>query len=214
MKHITLIAGIAVLAAVWGVAAFDLIGASFTRHMLTHVGVVAIAAPLLGTGLSGTRYDPSESVPLLFSPVIASLIDLVVVWLWHVPAMRELVAASTLAAVTEQASFLAAGLVLWLACLGGTGSAGTTRRNAAGAFGLLLTSVHMTLLGALLALAPRPLYGFEAVTCFGITLSGAQDQQLGGAVMLLVGSAAYAGGGLALLARVLRFSEPAEGASR
>lgn len=211
MKRAAAIAGVAVLAIVWGVPGLGLVDPSFTRHMLAHVGVVAVAAPLIGIGLSGGRYDVSEQMPVLFSPVVASLLDLVVVWLWHVPAMRALVAQSNSAAVVEQASFLVAGLVLWLACLGGRSRAGE-RRDAAGAFGLLLTSVHMTLLGALLALAPRPLYGFETVTCLGLTLSGSQDQQLGGAIMLFAGAVAYTAGGLALLARILRMPQTGDAA--
>lgn len=209
MRRAALTGGLAALALVWGGPLLGLAEASFTRHMIVHMGVVAVAAPLLGIGLAGSRLDPSPFVPVLFSPVVASLVDLVVVWLWHVPAMRALVAVSTPAAIAEQASFLAAGLVLWLACLSGPAAAGP-RREAAGAFGLLLTSVHMTLLGALLALAPRALYGTGAVTCFGVSLSPAEDQQIGGVVMLLVGAAVYTAGGLALLGRVLSPS-PAAG---
>ena len=61
----------------------------------------------------------------------------------------------------------------------------------------------MTLLGALLALAPRPLYGDAAVTCLGVVLAPAVDQQVGGTVMLAVGAAVYLAGGLALMARTL-----------
>lgn len=201
MRRLLLISGIGILAFAWSLPFFQ--EASFTQHMISHMAVVALAAPLLGIALSGTRFDPSDRVPVLFSPVIASLVDLVIVWLWHVPTMRELAGTSMIAAVAEQASFLVAGLVLWLACLG---SGGEEARRGAGAFGLLLTSIHMTLLGALLALAPRSLYGEGAVTCFGITLSAAQDQQFGGVVMLLVGAAVYLAGGIGLLARLL---EPA-----
>ena len=80
---------------------------------------------------------------------------------------------------------------------------------AAGAFALLLTSMHMTLLGALLALAPRPLFGEGTVTCLGLTLGAAQDQQLGGVLMLMIGGAVYLAGGLALVARLLSGRRPA-----
>jgi putative membrane protein len=102
----------------------------------------------------------------------------------------------------EQASFLAAGLLLWLSC---TATAGDRRSGsrAAGVFGLLLTSIHMTLLGALLALSSRPLYGLGEVTCLGLRLDAQQDQALGGVLMLLIGGAVYLAGGLVLLARLL-----------
>lgn len=61
----------------------------------------------------------------------------------------------------------------------------------------------MTLLGVLLTMSPHPLYGEDFVTCFGLSLSPGQDQQLGGIVMLLIGAAAYLAGGVALLAGVL-----------
>jgi putative membrane protein len=72
--------------------------------------------------------------------------------------------------------------------------------------------MHMTLLGVLLALAPRPLYGAGDVSCFGISLSAAADQQIGGVVMLMVGACAYLLGGIVLLAGLLRDGDalPAE----
>jgi putative membrane protein len=67
---------------------------------------------------------------------------------------------------------------------------------------LLLTSMHMTLLGALLALAPRPLYHRAPASM----PSALDDQHLGGAIMLLVGGLAYLAGGLGLTLDVLRAS--------
>jgi putative membrane protein len=61
--------------------------------------------------------------------------------------------------------------------------------------------MHMTLLGALLALSPRPLYshmeGYSELTAI-------DDQNLGGAIMLLVGGLSYLLGGLWLTGRLLR----------
>ena len=96
--------------------------------------------------------------------------------------------------------FLAAGLFLWLTSIGPPGN---PARDAAGAFALLLTSVHMTLLGALLSLASRPLYGVGDVTCFGLVLGAGEDQALGGVIMLMTGAAVYLAGGVFLLGRLL-----------
>ena len=148
------IAGLAAIALLAG-------GPSFTRHMLIHMGVVVVAAPCLALGLIGTRFDRLRPDRVM-TPITASLIELGAVWFWHVPALRRLADGSAFVATLELASFLAAGTLLWLACLG-TRQAGTAPRLA-GVVGLLLTSMHMTLLGALLALSPRPLYGAGDVT--------------------------------------------------
>jgi putative membrane protein len=100
----------------------------------------------------------------------------------------------------EQGTFLASGVLLWIAALGGT-PAQRAARVTSGVLGLLLTSMHMTLLGALLALAPRPLYA-HAHGAGG--LSALEDQHLGGTIMLLVGGAAYLAGGVGLMAGAMR----------
>lgn len=206
MKRMSFLLGLIVLAILW---CGPLLGAyrdSFASHMLAHMGVVAIAAPLLAIGITGSRFDlfSRSSVSV---PVIASVVELFVVWLWHAPAMRALAERSLLITGAEQASFLIAGLFLWLSCLGHDRS-DIAARSGAGAFGLLLTSVHMTLLGVLLALAPRPLYGFDDVTCLGITMSAQGDQQTGGVIMLAVGATVYLIGGVFLLGRLLSEHQP------
>ena len=100
-----------------------------------------------------------------------------------------------------------AGLFLWITAFAAPGE----RVHAAtGAAALLLTSIHMTLLGALLSLSPRPLYGLDEVTCFGTVLDAGQDQQLGGIIMLIVGAVVYLAGGVALVARLVAEPLPAD----
>ncbi|MBP2558368.1 putative membrane protein [Neorhizobium galegae] len=205
MKKAVLITGFVLLLALWTVLPLA-DRASFTVHMIAHMVVVAGAAPLIAIGLSGTRFDFLSSLPWL-TPIIASLIEMFAVWTWHIPALRALSETSSILAALEQLIFLGAGLALWLSCLGGA-AAGREERRLAGTFGLLFTSMHMTLLGALLTLSPRPLYGDGEVSCLGVTLSAAVDQQAGGVVMLLVGAAVYLAGGLALLARTLNAPLP------
>jgi putative membrane protein len=168
--------------------------------MLMHMGVVAVAAPILALGLAGGRLDPARKAPRLFAPVQASVVELVVVWAWHVPALHHAARQDTALRMLEQGMFFLAGVFVWLSAFGGDAS-NSRSRSAAGVLALLLTAMHMTLLGALLALAPRPLYahmeGFSA-------LAAIDDQHLGGAIMLLVGGVAYLLGGLCLTARLLR----------
>jgi putative membrane protein len=71
----------------------------------------------------------------------------------------------------------------------------------------VFTSMHMTLLGALFALAKRPLFVHAAEAP---AISALDDQQLGGVIMLLVGGASYLAGGLWLTAAILRRGTRAE----
>ena len=62
----------------------------------------------------------------------------------------------------------------------------------------------MTLLGVLLALASRPLYGGHGDVPTLSGLSPLQDQHLGGVLMLVFGGVSYLAGALVLLAGLLR----------
>jgi putative membrane protein len=179
MTRPSLAAGILVLLAAWLLAAGG--ERSFAVHMVAHMAIVAIAAPLIAIGLHGTRLDFSVGLTWI-TPLTASLVELVAVWFWHLPQTRLLAEQSPAAAVLEQIAFLVAGLLLWLSCLSAS--------RLAGAAGLLFTSMHMTLLGVLLALSPRPLYGVA---------------------MLLVGAISYLAGGIALLFRLLADPRGTEG---
>jgi putative membrane protein len=196
-----------VLAAAWLGPVAELAPGPFSGHMVIHMSVVAIAAPLLALGLAGGPLDPVRRWPALFPPVPLSIVELLVVWGWHAPALHHLARHTTPGLVVEQATFLASGLLVWLSALGG--ARGDGNRTGAGVLALLLTSMHMTLLGALLALPPRALYGHEA---HGMTMAPLDDQHLGGAIMLLAGGASYLAGGLALVALLLRRRARLEGA--
>jgi putative membrane protein len=210
-----LAAGLIVLAAAWFGPLPALASAAFSAHMTIHLAVVAVAAPLIARGLAGSRYDPVALAPRAFAPILASIGEFVVVWVWHAPAFHHAARAQPLAFAAEQASFLLAGLWLWLAVFGG-GPHVRLARAATGVVALLLTSMHMTLLGALLALAPRPLYdhgrGGELFASWELMMGSSSplaDQHLGGALMLLVGGAVYLAGGLWLMVGLVRTLAPA-----
>lgn len=201
MRGALLLLGVSTLLVVWLGPLSSLAPGSFSAHMTMHMGVVAVAAPALAIGLAGGRFDPVRRAPQWFPPVPASLVELAVVWSWHAPTPHAFARGTTTGLVLEQGSFLASGLLVWLAAFGGdVGERG--ERTAAGIVALLLTSMHMTLLGALLALPTRPLYPHCAHAPG--PLGPLHDQQLGGAIMLVVGGVAYLFGGLGLTARLLR----------
>jgi putative membrane protein len=206
MRLTLLLSGVVALAVAWVGPLPDLARQSFAAHMTMHMIVVAIAAPLVALGLSGTAADPVRVMPRLFAPIPASMIELVIVWSWHAPALHHAARHATHVLLLEQASFIAAGLLLWLAVLGGERDAQRVR-GGAGVVALLFTSMHMTLLGALFALTNRTLFAHAPVEAAGV--SPLTDQQLGGTIMLLVGGASYMAGGLWLTAGLLRTSASA-----
>ena len=199
MKRSLLLIGLAILTIGWFIAAADF---GMTGHMIAHMAAVAVAAPLIAYAISGTPIDPAMHWPKIIGPLQISVVELLVVWGWHLPAARVLVSSSFAVLVLEQATFLVAGLLLWIACLGARGAYSAARRMA-GVGALLLTTMHMTLLGALVALAHRPLFDQAGFTCLGVEIPALADQQLGGVVMLLVGAGSYLLGGLVMLSQVL-----------
>ncbi|WP_156842001.1 cytochrome c oxidase assembly protein [Novosphingobium aquimarinum] len=195
MKRAALIGGLALVPLGW-----TLSGLGMTGHMAAHMIAVAVAAPLLAFACTRSRFDPASRWPRLVTPMAMMLVELATVWGWHLPLLRAWTATSILVAAVEQASFLAAGMLLWSAVL-------HTPSRAAGIGALLLTSMHMTLLGVLVGLAPRPLYGHAMHAASPLGLEALADQQLGGVVMLAIGAGSYLLGGLLLLGRLLRDPE-------
>jgi putative membrane protein len=189
--------GVLLLAGLWLGPLPALAQGSFTAHMTLHMGVVAAAAPLLAAAVARTAFDPARLAPRLFSALPAAALELVVVWMWHAPALHHAARQSAWWFAAEQASFLAAGLLVWIASLGGEADR-PGGRTGSGVVALLLTSMHMTLLGGLLALSPRPLYHHAASAPAAL-----DDQHLGGAIMLLAGGISYLAGGLWLSRRLL-----------
>ena len=205
MRRTALLMGLLVLAGAWLLAGA---GAGMTGHMAAHMAAVAVAAPLVAYGVAGSRLDPATRWPGLVAPLAMSLVELAVLWGWHLPAARAF-ASSAVGLVVEQAMFFVTGLLLWSACLGAREAVNSARR-AAGVGALLLTTMHMTLLGVLIALGPRALFDGHGHSLLG--LDPLLDQQVAGVVMLLVGGGIYLLGGLLLLAGMLR-SAPAKAAS-
>lgn len=194
--------GLVLLVAAWAGPLPGLVPESFAAHMALHMAVVGIAIPVLAAGLAPLVADHPLLRSQLALPIAVSLFDLVVVWGWHTPALHNASRMSGWMLAYEQASFAMASLLVWLLALAAPRG---RRENAAlaGALTLFFTSMHMTLLGALLGLANRPVYSGHAHHApFGLTALA--DQQVGGVIMLAIGGVIYLLGGLLLVSRALQ----------
>jgi putative membrane protein len=200
-RYAPLALGLLLLAVLWAGPLPTRAETSFAAHMVMHMGVVAFAAPLLAVGLSRADLLPRGGSGRFV--LLAALAEFLLIWGWHAPALHDAARQSLALLVLEQGSFLLAGLLLWTTALGTLKPGGMATR-VAGAAGLLVTSMHMTLLGALLLLAPRPLYACGDLCSPLSTLTPLEDQQLGGTIMLIVGGSTYLAGGLVLLYGVLK----------
>lgn len=200
-RYLLALIGLTVLAGAWAGPLPAMAGTTFYAHMAMHVAVVAVAAPLLALSIADTALDPLCHWPRAIAPLPSSALDLVVIWAWHAPALHHASQHNGAMMALEQSSFLLCSLAVWLAAFGG--SAGRSDERAlAGSGGLLMTSMHMTLLGALLALSTRPIYGHSASG--DARLSALEDQHLGGLLMLLGAGTSYLLGALILFAGLLR----------
>jgi putative membrane protein len=199
MRRAFLALAILGLIATWLGPLPELAQRAFFAHMILHMSLICVVAPLLVLAIRGRRFDPVLRAPKLFAPIPASLLEFVVVWLWHMPMLHQAARHTLSGFVCEQGTFLISGLILWFSAFGGTSR--DHDRSGPGVVALLLTSMHMTLLGALLALSPRPLYTHVERMEW---LTPLEDQHLGGAIMLSVGGVTYLFAGLCLMAQILR----------
>jgi putative membrane protein len=198
-------------------------GVLFSAHMAQHELLMAAAAPLLVLGrplvpfvwalpMSWRRTvgDWAAVAPvrgtwqLLTLPLVAWTLHGVAIWLWHVPALFEATLRSDLVHTLQHMSFLGTGLLFWWALLRGRG--GGIGRPAAVLY-LFTTSVHTTVLGALLTFSSRlwyPLYA-PATAVWGLT--PLEDQQLAGLIMWVPANLSYLIAALAIASAWLK--EPA-----
>ncbi|MAL99197.1 MAG: cytochrome c oxidase caa3-type, assembly factor CtaG-like protein [Alteromonadaceae bacterium] len=172
---------------------------SFTWHMVLHLGVAVLAGPLMGIGLVKAGLARWATSNMVAWAIGASLFEMLVVWSWHAPMLHKSASLSDSLFVAQQLSFLAAGTLIWLVAFAGRSKLAA----GAGALAMLMTFMHMTLLGALLTLGPELLY--EPFLYTGQTIAERlEDQRYGGILMAVGGSALYLVGGLVLAGRLIR----------
>lgn len=179
----------------------SLAAARIGQHML----LTLLAAPLVAAGLSGWK----APAPAGFTPPrkprpgegvwAAALLFAGFLWFWHAPAPYAATFANPTIYWAMHASLFGCALWLWLALLA---DRNPLRCVAATVF----TSIQMSLLGAVIALASHPFYTPHLFTTAAWGLSPLQDQEIGGAIMWVPGGVVFLAFAMVQLASVLNRS--------
>jgi cytochrome c oxidase assembly factor CtaG len=182
----------------------------FFMHMTQHMLLIIFGAPfvLLGAPLvpimlglprsvRGTvGYLFSAKLPfrmilhLLTTPLVAMVIFLIVIGIWHVPRYYDAAQGASWIHYLEHVMFLGAALLYWWPVIHPSG--GKRRLGYGPALGYLLPSlVQGMIIGAILTFAKEPLYETYKAVPRVWGLSALADQQLAGIIMWLVGGFIY-----------------------
>jgi putative membrane protein len=215
--------GLATTAAALAPPFHEIAERSFTGHMVQHVLLICVAAPLLVLGEPGAvvlRAVAPERRRRWRSWLIQSrsgwglwaagaiALQAVVMWSWHAPVLFEAALRSDVVHGIEHATLLGSSMIVWWALL-----RGRRRHRGGAALALFVGAFPGTALGAALLLAPHP--WLPSYSHHGVTAALA-DQQMAGVVMWSVAGIAYVVGAAVLFgtwlaseeARSLRTSAP------
>jgi putative membrane protein len=122
-------------------------------------------------------------------------------WLWHAPPLFEAALESEAIHYLQHLTLLVTALLFWASLLPRRAD---TRSRIVAVFSLFTTSIHATLLGALLTLSPAVWYAHYTGAEGAGGLSALEDQQLAGLIMWVPFGIVYVAAALALFAAVLR----------
>jgi cytochrome c oxidase assembly factor CtaG len=152
-----------------------------TAHMLQHLLLMTVAAPLILLGAPAIKLRRGFG-RMVSNPVSCWLAATVTVIGWHVPALFELGMRSEASHVIEQASFFAAGLLFWLPVLQPWPSVATWPRWSVPLY-LFLATLPCDALSAFLTFCGRVVYPHYLHAHPPFDISPLADQEFAGALM-------------------------------
>jgi putative membrane protein len=191
---------------------------SLAAHMLQHLLLVAVGAPLMAFGRPLTVLAmagaPVRAVVrrvgplargLLAWPIAVWIAHTTVLWVWHMPSFYMAALSDSLLHALEHVSLLASGVLFWLV----VAEPGVHARlgSVAAAGYLFAAALQCGTLGALLTLSTTPWYP-EAASAGSDPLA---DQQLAGVLMWVPATLVYLAGTLAILAGPLKATDQTSG---
>lgn len=201
-------------------------GALASAHMVQHVLLLLVAAPLLALSAPSSTLLRGSPLALrrasgrwrrrlglthrhlraLSHPVAVSLLHIATVWFWHAAVPYGAALDSHALHVLEHATFLVTGLLFWRVVLGGRRGLGTVSPG----FAVLLVfamALQSTFLSALLTFARTPWYAGYTATTAPWGLDPLADQQLAGVIMWIPAGMIYLAVALALIVTWVQATE-------
>ena len=154
----------------------------FAAHMLQHLLVVIVAAPLLVVGRAFDLTRQADQVASWMTrPALAWLAFTAVFLFWHWPAAFRWAAQSEPGRIFEHGSLLLAALIFWSVAL----ARGDQRPLSYGGAALfvLTAGVVTDLPGVVMVFAPRAICTMPAENAAAWSLTPLEDQQFAGLLM-------------------------------
>jgi putative membrane protein len=201
------------------VSPLDQLGGTLLSAHMTQHGLLITAAPLLlllgkpgvafawalpagwsRGGLAAMAWRPlARTGRWLSCPFPAAALHGLALWIWHAPGLFDEAVEREWLHTLEHASFFGTGLLFWWAILDARSGA----RIGAALAAAFATLMHGGLLGGLITMAPRPLYGsyLGRTELWGLT--ALEDQQLAGLLMWVPMGIVYFGACLWLASRLV-----------
>ena len=169
----------------------------FTRHMLIHIGLMTVLAPLLAS--FAQRWGRLPLAPPPGFLLCVTLLQLLLFFYWHSPAGVGVMHGSLSGSLLMQGSLLLVAFGFWLAVF-----RGALVQPWGSVLALLLTGKLFCLVALIMVFAPRVLYPAMTGHAHGIFLA---DQQLAGLLMITICPITYVLSAILLVVRWLRLLE-------
>ena len=196
----------------------------FSAHMVQHLMLILIAAPLLVLGapvlpvmmvLPRTVRRISRTIErapvvdavsrAVMNPVVVLALHSIALWAWHLPSPYQAALGDDVLHGGEHVTFVATAMLFWALVIGSRGR----RRLGHGPAILLtfVTALQSAALGVVLTFASTVLYPVHASRTQAWGLTALEDQQLAGAIMWIPAGVIYLGVMCALLAGWIKAME-------
>lgn len=168
-------------------------------HMIQHLLLMMVTPPLVLLGICGARTLAAETAPGLRRWATrltrvwpATVLFNAVLLIWHFPQFYDATLTTEPIHVFEHLTFIAVGLVFWWPIIDPLRGPSTRTVSPLEKIAMLgVAGVPPTLLGFVMVMARRPIYGFygRAERLWGLSAVG--DQQLAGIIMFGLGNIIY-----------------------